>query len=86
MTIHVTQEDIDTGQRNKPWACPVALAIKRAMPTHVVEAGPEVVYLHKPGDLANTAYHTPITASFFIENFDNGAPVSPFSFDLPVKL
>ena len=79
--ITITNEDIRRGVRNNACACPVALAIKRVMPkaTSVAVSCSRVTY--KVGD-QRVWKDLPKEAYVFIENFDEGFKVKPFSFSL----
>lgn len=80
ITITVTAADIARGKPGEACACPVYLALARALP-HLgsMRAGP--LYI---GLTARVAVDTPTEASDFIARFDNGLPVEPFSFGLDV--
>ncbi len=81
MLHHVTQEDIDRGVQKNCGECPVARRLSRdyGRPVSVTfilgwrfcdeEEGPVVYYKHPPEVLK------------FIESFDAGLPVSPFTFE-----
>lgn len=76
MIVIVTQEDIANGKRRAATGCPLALAIERATGRHA-SVGPQRVSIgwHKSLFLPPTAYN-------FRQDFDNGVPVQPFTFDL----
>lgn len=82
MTIHVTQEHIDKGERKACCGCPVVLAIREATsePRWRVPA-------HYAAYLGNMVIGLPDSVSDFIETFDASGPsaVSPFSFELPIE-
>jgi hypothetical protein len=78
MTINVTQDHIDNGKKGTANRCPIALAIKDAF-------GPAVrVYV------SITAYQIgpvkdrplPPEAITFIQKYDRGSTVKPFSFEI----
>jgi hypothetical protein len=77
MTIEVTQEDIDNGKRRRCRHCPVALALRRFTRSVWVA---DQSYLHNL-DLQKEI-GTPNRVSFFIEEFDAGKPVKPFTFKI----
>lgn len=83
-TIAVTQDDIDRGAKavNDGDSCPVALAVQRAPGlgcAHVTKA--EVV---PNGNYFEPGIPLPDVAVEFIRRFDEGEPVEPFTFTLPV--
>ena len=77
--IEVMQEDIDKGERTACEFCPVARAVCRAL-------GERLGYAKVDGfsiDLGvwpEEEYRTPAVVNAFIERFDAGEPVEPFSF------
>lgn len=72
ITVSVQQEDIDNGKPEDCDSCPIALACRR-LGYKDVSVG---VSLH----VDDHDYWLPSEASRFIEEFDNGEVVSPFSF------
>lgn len=74
--VDVTADDISRGERNNTFNCPIAMALKRLGVEHpIVNRGYwfdswAVLY---PSRL-------PVEARRFIEAFDQGRPVEPFSF------
>lgn len=80
MLIEVTREDIDHGLAGSCGSCPVALAIRRRFPDGWVRVGIRCVYA------GGRAYHLPSGAIEFIERFDGGMPVEPFSFELDIRV
>ena len=79
MLIEVTAEDIKKGEQGNCWRCPIALALIRAFRTDDVAApGPYARINHERLDLPNEVRR-------FIDDFDNGDEVSPFTFELPIK-
>lgn len=80
MTIHVTQKDIDKGQRFDCKKCPIALAIKRTT-HHKCVVGDKLATIHKSGNWYS--YQLPEEAQRFVALFDDADIVSPFSFILP---
>ena len=80
LTVHVTQEDIDNGERQSCSRCPVARAIARALQvseTRVTVASRIAVFDQRVAPLT-----TPRKVMSFITAFDGERPVEPFSFDL----
>jgi hypothetical protein len=72
--IKVTQEDIAMGSKNDCFYCPIALALKRHEFVRV-HVGTDVFYAD------NHPYPLNKKAVKFIERFDSGKPVKPFSFE-----
>lgn len=84
--VDVTNEDIKEGYPGAFAACPVALAFRRrmAVPTGQVVAVAEG-WIRWGEDLADCREaRYPESVDAFIDRFDDGGPVSPFSFDLEV--
>ena len=81
MRIDVTQEDIDRGKRSRPCECPLAIAASRAT------GRPCSVGLDRIGFDDGLALEWPLPdiAFKFRWDFDNGQPVQPFGFDLPLE-
>ena len=76
MIINVTQENIDKGTSTCVWACPIALALRKIAKD---EEGVSVYDTHCYIDDVN--YNLPPEATSFIQNFDEGINVNPFSFE-----
>ena len=72
--IEITQEDIDRGMRGRSDFCPVALALRRKWPE--AEMGCFAC------DLGNRLVLVPELVSKFVEDFDSGKPVKPFTFEI----
>ena len=78
-TINVTAEHITDGARGNPWGCAIALALKTAFPdAELVSVGVTDF------DIDDRVYDIPFPreASTWIEAFDRGGEVEPFSFDV----
>lgn len=76
MKITVTQEDIEKGKRGCR-NCPIALATNR---TTLLDAA---VYPHCIISVdMGTVWVLPKKAQQFIQRFDDGKPVHPFTFDI----
>ena len=91
-TYKVTQKDINTGKRGFCKRCPVALAIQWQTPLDwEVSVGAyigEIAFYYREDTKKGPSeprirLQTPIIASRFIRNFDEGFPVEPFEFELP---
>ena len=79
VTVDVTQADIDAGVKRKCDQCPIARAVRR-----VVGADKEVTVNPVSIYIDGGYWRTPLEASNFISDFDNGHPVVPFSFEVNV--
>lgn len=76
--IEVTWNDIRQGVRGKSCGCPIFIAIKRVRD--------DVAYvgtMHAKFGVKCDAF-LPVDAVCFIETFDNGFRVSPFTFELDI--
>jgi hypothetical protein len=80
MRIEVTQEDIDNGLKGKCDSCAVALAAKRAFGNRIILVDGEQMDVIDNGKW--DVLDLPDSAVAFIEAFDTGKPVKPFSFEL----
>lgn len=80
ITVSVTAEDIASGKRYDCEACPIALAVRRVIgPLDIFvcrEIGRESIGIHPVPALPE--------AKAFMDAFDNGEAVAPFSFQLEV--
>ena len=77
--VNVTQGDIDNGARFSCWACPAALAIRRA-------TGDDFVMVRGAGmTIHSQTYSLPNALAAFVLTFDHGYPVSPFTFTLEIE-
>jgi hypothetical protein len=85
ITVIVTQEDIDAGERAQCEACPVALALRRNTPQRAF-VGASRVWI---GDDIETEREgwLPKDAVMFVHNFDSGHrdDCAPFSFELELR-
>ena len=83
IAIDVTQDDIDNGNRNDKWSCPIANAWNRKFPASEVSVGTEsIAFIDCDGFSARV--QMPYKAKRFIEKFDNLVTVEPFSFTVTV--
>lgn len=85
MQIQVTHADIVGGRRHSSYGCPVALAIRRALPSlSEVEVGAHTITLKSPSSVQSLLVPQ---IEWFVKRFDKGLPwplVRPFIFDLNV--
>jgi hypothetical protein len=82
MRIEVTEQDIAAGRRRQPSACPIALAVKRAYAVERASVAEYDIIVTRWCD-RQFKWRTPTPAASFIERFDKGEKVEPFSFELP---
>jgi hypothetical protein len=84
MKISVTKKDIQNGIRFEGEACPIALATYRKLkPNHISVEDNEIIF-YLEDDVIN--FNLPVKAQEFIENFDDGNKVKPFTFTIPDKV
>lgn len=75
LTVEVTEEDIKAGKRGKGDQCPIACALRRkGDPYPDLYVGPNYI------DCDSGRFRTPGEAKAFIQAFDSGFPVQPFTF------
>lgn len=79
MVIEVTQDDIDKGVKNNACQCPVARAIARGTEEEWVVDSHSLVRMRDA-----RVWHTPPAAYWFINRYDQGESVEPFTFELPI--
>lgn len=82
MLIKVTQEDIDGGITDDMRLCPIALAVRRITKEDLVEVDENTIYIETIIGRSPKLYKTSKTAKKFIQDFDAGEKVKPFSFKL----
>ena len=78
MKIEVTAEDIKNGKKLNCFWCPIALAVSRSANT------PDCWVDNTRVEIRGMIYQLPREAGQFIVDFDKGARVEPFSFELEV--
>ncbi len=83
MKIEVTTEDIAKGVREDCHGCPIALACKRLGVRDVAVEREAVVYRNYEGEWDEASM--PEVGEAFIEAFDAGRDVEPFSFELDIS-
>lgn len=90
ITIQVTKEDIDEGQRGRCELCPVALALRRHVADNVkVSVSSRAVSFTLlprvgPSHIPNHVAFLPVEAYSFVHNFDSKWPTKPFEFNLNI--
>jgi hypothetical protein len=77
--IEVTERDVKVGVQRDPFACPIARALKRAFRATEVSVGTSIADVDERRGL-----QLPKRAQNFIERFDEGKTMKPFSFRLRV--
>lgn len=82
MKIYVTQEDINNGTPVSAYSCPIALAIKKALPNYTPCVMSDSIKLVSMDDFSSIA--NPESVRRFISRFDNSKPVKPFNFILNI--
>jgi len=80
MRIEVTAEDIAAGESESFYRCPVALAAVRASGTEKVMALGSLFFYRLDGTEIRRCI--PRECYEFMECFDAGLPVSPFTFEV----
>jgi hypothetical protein len=78
MKIKVEQRHINLGYRDDPCQCAIALAVKEALETDFAMVLSTIL-------VRGQEFEIPEAVKAFITAFDNGNPVTPFEFDLPLK-
>ena len=76
--IVITKEDIAKGERENPYSCAVALAIKRRFPGYRVDVDGRDVEIRM--GRKSRCYAASERMEVFIERFDRGQPVKPSTF------
>ena len=77
--IEVTQEDIDNGEPGGIYSCPIAESLKREFGSSICVVG------QKTCTVGSATIWLSDNVTRFINDFDNGEPVQPFSFLLEVE-
>lgn len=84
MTITITESDIANGQSSACTLCPIALALERATGERWFVGTKGVTLLVHLGDPEGTWSLLPDAARAFVQAFDKGQSVEPFSFELDI--
>jgi hypothetical protein len=84
MTLHVdvTQADIEAGETGDCSNCPVALAVRRAAVAAGLPDADWVEVCFPRIKIGHVAFSFPRGIGQFVDDFDAGESVRPFSFDL----
>ena len=79
--VEVTAQDIRRGKRGTCQLCPVAKTVKRVLGRgYRVSICDDIYVTAVKGDIGEVSFNMPVEAQTFINNFDYGRPVKPFSF------
>lgn len=84
-TIMVTKRDIELGEPQDCFSCPIARAVRRTLrvkPAHAIMVEHEEVSILNNDKKVQARYILPRVATRFIIRFDNGKRVSSFSFKM----
>lgn len=81
IAVEVTIEDLDSGTRGDCHACPVALALSRAIGRPVFVDGDEA-FIESGPDGWRAGVKLPEAAVAFIRRYDRGWIAGPFTFDI----
>lgn len=83
ITINVTQTDIDEGRIRNCYECPIAKAAYRSFPGAYEIAVGRILTVDLTGDFNSIQrYCIPDIARKFMNDFDCGKDVEPFSFEI----
>jgi hypothetical protein len=82
MKIQVTQQHIDKGRGGSCTSCPVALALNDAGFTRAWVSPSTLRSNWRNGGSIREFFPVPDSVLVFINRFDAGLPVDPFSFEL----
>lgn len=87
MIITVTKTDIKKGKKESTTCCPIALAVKRKLkkPQLIYVFRDEIRFGRQWGNNYDNDIDLPKSAVKFIDKFDDGEKVKPFSFTLSAK-
>jgi hypothetical protein len=83
LTVEVTDDDILRGERCNALDCAIACAARRILWVNAAQAECDVLTVQYRGDngLSEIAlYELPEVANVFIQDYDEGAIVEPFTF------
>ena len=79
LRIRVTKKNIKYGKPNTTDFCPIALAVKSKIKTSNVSVDGETIELTS-SRFNGAIYDLPVRAQKFVDRFDTGDSVKPFSF------
>ena len=81
MKIEITQHDIDYGVRGEYSLCPIARAVKRKINGEVIVSGDHISIFTTDIIRKYSYYKLPQKAKDFMQRFDDGKKVKPFTFE-----
>lgn len=85
--VEVTKRDIDKGQVSNAMYCPVALALRRALPyahrINMIIVGPDYAELYHWRN-GHRVIQLGRVAATAISEFDHHRPIEPFEFEIDV--
>ena len=81
MKIKVTQHDIDYGVRGEYQLCPIARAVKHKINGEVMVYGDDMSIFTTDIIRRYRYYKLPQKAKDFMQRFDDGKKVKPFTFE-----
>ena len=81
--FELQQGDIDKGMPGRPAYCPVALALRRQLPTGWEVSVRVGIGLKHRDDGTYIWFPIPDSVRRFVGAFDDEQPVEPFEFELP---
>ena len=73
LVVHVTQDDINKGVEGNSHLCPIARAVRRLGKKRVTVDGAQI-------QVRSRWYEMPYKAEKFVDRFDMGKRVKPFTF------
>lgn len=78
--IEVTKKDIKGGKRGDGYSCPIALAVRRTLGINIISV--DNISVDFPFEGKGFSAEIPTKVQRFIDSFDDGQDVKPFSFIL----
>ncbi len=80
LELYINQDSISLGEKCSCSKCPIALAARGLFPNCLISVDGDLLAIREPEKLSWETYGLPMEAGSFIDNFDNGLKVVPFSF------
>ena len=81
MKIEITQHDIDNGVKGEYQLCPIARAVKRKINGEVIVLEDDISIFTTDIIRRYSYYKLPQKAKDFMQRFDDGKKVKPFTFE-----
>ena len=91
VVVEVTAEDIASGVAQKCEHCPIAIALRRAAGSARAYVDGSDIFVSpvfdgdEPSDIWNEAGECPQSVTEFVNAFDDGKPVKPFTFTVELR-